>query len=574
MVMGCTKILDKCSPVVYPDNGIPAIQKAQNNMSSRYLNMTTIAFFLSGTTASMLQVTEDSSSRTLGAAVNSCLFSSLVFSVSSAVNSLLVSGWRTSIVRDPDSALPVWLRVWLNAGPMISLLVSGAFFAIGVCLFVFTPGQHTWTSAITVGFTALHASGLMFLFGIFIQERWNFRRDAGPIGRILTGQSLLLSGMEWMNSYFITYSRKDVAQISIGITEAGRRTGTTTDDADKLSALSLDAASEGRGLSPGAIWHALSDEKFLLRSSFIRPRSPSGPPIPIVTKSRTPSPLASPQLCSAPLPLRRRRRPPLVIPNATLSTSLSADRMTRSSLSFRYQRSPSPSFSVRPAEPVDNVPSVDPYSDAYNPPPLSHQDKTNIINPELHGRTGDLENENQQRPNRLDLPGESNGQERIDSFTPSDPDRVYSDDGDEDWEEISGLDGHDAASIRQPRSTSSQEIFIRRLRFEPVNLSPAHSLVSLSLHSHSPQHETISSPVFAHRNARFVSSSSGTYSIRPRRRHRPPPSIEESRIQPPPAVWPESPTSTYGNVRSAAMFLPNNLDYPSFLPRDPARRMR
>ncbi|KAL5532156.1 hypothetical protein ACEPAF_5720 [Sanghuangporus sanghuang] len=562
----------------FMQTGIPAIQKAQNNMSSRYLNMTTIAFFLSGTTASMLQVTEDSSSSTLSVAVNSCLFSSLVFSVSSAVNSLLVGGWRTSIVRDPDSALPVWLRVWLNAGPMISLLVSGVFFAIGICLFVFTPGQHTWTSVITVGFTALHASGLMFLFGIFIQERWNFRRDAGPIGRTLTGQSLLLSGMEWMNSYFATYSRKDAAQISIGIMEAGRGAGTTTDDADKLSALSLDAASEDRGHSPGAIWHALEDEKFLLRTNFIRPQTPSGPPIPIVIKSRTPSPLASPQLCSAPCPLRRRRRSPLVVPNATLSTSSLPDRMTRSSLSSRHQQSPTPSLSVGPAEtyqPADNVPSVDPYSDAYNPPPpLSHQDVTNNINPELPGRTGDLGNENQQRPNRLELPGESNGQARIDSFTPSDPDRVYTDDDDEDWEEISGLEGHDATSIRQSRSTPPQEIFIRRLRFEPVNLSPAHSLASPSLHSPDPQHENTSSPVFAHRNARFVSSSSKTHSNRPRRRRRRPPSIEEPWIQPPPAVWPEFSPSAYGNVRSAAMFLPNNLDYPSFLPRDPARRVR
>ncbi|KAL5521229.1 hypothetical protein ACEPAG_9152 [Sanghuangporus baumii] len=543
----------------FTDNGIPAIQKAQNNMSSRYLNMTTIAFFLSGTTASMLQVTEDSSSSTLGAAVNSCLFSSLVFSVSSAVNSLLVSGWRTSIVRDPDSALPVWLRVWLNAGPMISLLVSGAFFAIGICLFVFTPGQHTWTSAITVGFTALHASGLMFLFGIFIQERWNFRRDSGPVGRILTGQSLLLSGMEWMSSYFTAYSRKDAAQTGFEIMEAGRGIETTANDADKLSILNSDAASEGREHSPGAIWHALSDEKFLLNSNFIRPRSPSGPPIPIVIKSRTPSPPASSEsegLYSAP---------------------------SRHRLSTRYQRSPSPSFSVRPTEtclssspptPRGSMPSVEPYSDAYNSPPLSHQDVTNTVNPELPGRTGDIENENQQGPNRLDLPGESNGQVRIGSFTPSDPDRVYTDDSDEDWEDISGLEGHDAASIRQPHSTPSQEIFIRRLLFEPSNLSLAHSLASQSVHSHSAQPETTSSPVFAHGNALFVSFPSETYSNQPRRRRRRPPSIEESRIQPPPAIWPESPTSAYGNVRSAAMFLPNNLDYPSFLSRDPARRTR
>lgn len=106
----------------------------------------------------MLQVTANIGNSALGAVVNSCLFSSLVFSVGSAVNSLLSRSWRNSIVwvtistfvernthransRDPDTALSVGLKVWLNAGPMVSLLVSGAFFTVGICAFVFTPGQ-------------------------------------------------------------------------------------------------------------------------------------------------------------------------------------------------------------------------------------------------------------------------------------------------------------------------------------------------------------------------------------------------------------------------------------------------
>ena len=78
--------------------GISMINTVQQNRTSGYLNMTTIAAFFSGVTASTLQFTFTETSSGLDNAVNTLLFSSLIFSIASAVNSLLVMSWKRSFV--------------------------------------------------------------------------------------------------------------------------------------------------------------------------------------------------------------------------------------------------------------------------------------------------------------------------------------------------------------------------------------------------------------------------------------------------------------------------------------------
>ena len=60
--------------------------------------MTTIATFLSGVTATILQMTYQQTAGATAVATNTLLLSSLVFSVSSAVSSLLVMAWQRSVV--------------------------------------------------------------------------------------------------------------------------------------------------------------------------------------------------------------------------------------------------------------------------------------------------------------------------------------------------------------------------------------------------------------------------------------------------------------------------------------------
>lgn len=78
--------------------GIPMISAAQQSKTSRFFDVTAIATFLSGVTASMIQATVTDDSTATGAAANTFFFSSLVFSIGSAVNSLLVISWRRSVV--------------------------------------------------------------------------------------------------------------------------------------------------------------------------------------------------------------------------------------------------------------------------------------------------------------------------------------------------------------------------------------------------------------------------------------------------------------------------------------------
>lgn len=65
-------------------------------VTTRYVNMTTIATFFSSVTASTLQYSFQRTDTRMGGAVNLFWFVSLVFSVSSGVSSLLGMTWRRS----------------------------------------------------------------------------------------------------------------------------------------------------------------------------------------------------------------------------------------------------------------------------------------------------------------------------------------------------------------------------------------------------------------------------------------------------------------------------------------------
>ena len=77
------------------------IRQAQDFSSQRYLNLTTVATFLSSVTATTLQITtgdQQSVQSALSIIMNTMWFTSLVFSTASAVYSLLIMTWRQSPV--------------------------------------------------------------------------------------------------------------------------------------------------------------------------------------------------------------------------------------------------------------------------------------------------------------------------------------------------------------------------------------------------------------------------------------------------------------------------------------------
>ena len=72
------------------------ISEDNERATTRYLSITTIATFFSSITATTLQFSYTEGSTTLGATVNLLWFTSLIFSVSSGVSSLLGMTWRKS----------------------------------------------------------------------------------------------------------------------------------------------------------------------------------------------------------------------------------------------------------------------------------------------------------------------------------------------------------------------------------------------------------------------------------------------------------------------------------------------
>ena len=74
------------------------IRRAQDFSSQRYLNLTTVATFLSSVTATTLQITAGDPQSVLSIIMNTMWFTSLVFSTASAVYSLLIMTWSRSLV--------------------------------------------------------------------------------------------------------------------------------------------------------------------------------------------------------------------------------------------------------------------------------------------------------------------------------------------------------------------------------------------------------------------------------------------------------------------------------------------
>ncbi|KAL5523495.1 hypothetical protein ACEPAG_7668 [Sanghuangporus baumii] len=161
---------------------IPAIRQSQEFVSQRYLNLTTIATFLSSVTSTTLQITADGPISILTATTNSFWFVSLVFSTASAVYSLLVMTWRQSPIRRPDRSLPSLAHTWLRNAPMIALIVALTTFSIGLCLLAFLIAdqqERNMSAAVPTAFAGFHAYAIFFLSAWYLLDQWKSRHPEG-----------------------------------------------------------------------------------------------------------------------------------------------------------------------------------------------------------------------------------------------------------------------------------------------------------------------------------------------------------------------------------------------------------
>ena len=77
--------------------GVPTIRFAQKHAAANLLNLSTVATFFSAVTATTMQFSFDQTGTPLADAVNGFWFTSLVFSIGAAVNSLLGLTWKQAM---------------------------------------------------------------------------------------------------------------------------------------------------------------------------------------------------------------------------------------------------------------------------------------------------------------------------------------------------------------------------------------------------------------------------------------------------------------------------------------------
>ncbi|KAJ7903566.1 WD40-repeat-containing domain protein [Mycena olivaceomarginata] len=157
------------------ETGVQEISFAQKHSTQILWNTATIATFFSAVTVTTIQYSYMNVQSRLEISVNTLWFSSLVLSVSSAINSLLAMTWRQAIYSTPQRRVPWWVRVWFKQTPIILLSISVLSFLAGLLCFVYLS-QNQFTKIVVSALTAIVAIGLGAISVWFAWERWDFSR--------------------------------------------------------------------------------------------------------------------------------------------------------------------------------------------------------------------------------------------------------------------------------------------------------------------------------------------------------------------------------------------------------------
>ncbi|KAG0697744.1 WD40-repeat-containing domain protein [Suillus ampliporus] len=161
--------------------GVPTIRFAQQHAAANLLNLSTVATFFSVVTATTLQCSYQLTDGVLGNSVNAFWFSSLVFSIAAAVNSLLGLTWKQAMYRSPLHRVPWWVSIWIKRSPLVFLVMAVACFSVGLMLFTYATDQGFVTSTITTVFSAVTSIGLAVVSAWFASERWIFVHHHGHV---------------------------------------------------------------------------------------------------------------------------------------------------------------------------------------------------------------------------------------------------------------------------------------------------------------------------------------------------------------------------------------------------------
>ncbi|KAJ3551613.1 hypothetical protein NM688_g4603 [Phlebia brevispora] len=152
--------------------GIPRIYKAQKHAANNLLILSSVATFFSAVTATTMQSSVSRTGTPLADSVNGFWFTSLIFSIAAAVNSVLAVAWKQAEYRSPSNRVPWWVLIWIQNSPIIFLVFSVACFSVGLVLFAYASDQNRIVSTVATVFTAFTSLGLAAVSSWCIAEYW------------------------------------------------------------------------------------------------------------------------------------------------------------------------------------------------------------------------------------------------------------------------------------------------------------------------------------------------------------------------------------------------------------------
>ncbi|KAG2155134.1 uncharacterized protein EDB93DRAFT_1248090 [Suillus bovinus] len=151
--------------------GVPTIRFAERHAAANLLNLSTVATFFSAVTATTLQFSYQLTDGVLEKSVNAFWFSSLVFSIAAAVNSLLGLTWKQAMYRSPGHRVPRWVLIWIKRSPLVFLVMSVACFSAGLMLFTYAT-DHVWGLIVLMDACLYSSTQAVTSFGLAAISAW------------------------------------------------------------------------------------------------------------------------------------------------------------------------------------------------------------------------------------------------------------------------------------------------------------------------------------------------------------------------------------------------------------------
>jgi len=121
--------------------------------------------------ATTIQCSFDRTQGRINKLVNTFWYSSLVFSIASAVNSLVSVMWRQAGYQSPGHRVPRFFVIWIHNAPLVFFVISVLAFSVGLCLFTWATDQPTWMCTLVTVFTSCSSFGLFAFCSWFAFER-------------------------------------------------------------------------------------------------------------------------------------------------------------------------------------------------------------------------------------------------------------------------------------------------------------------------------------------------------------------------------------------------------------------